>query len=368
LVVLSYGTKVPADVRLIESHDLKFDRSMLTGESEAIEGTVECTDERYVESKNIAYMTTLITNGQGKGIVIETGDKTLMGSIAGLTSKAEEKESTLQVELRRFVFIVATAAVIMAITVVIVWAVWLRVQYPDFMDVSSLLVNTISVMVAFIPEGLPVCVTLALLLIAKRMAKSRVLVKDLATIETLSCVNVIASDKTGTLTQNKMFVSSAAIGVQNVSLKTLQKESERTVGFNQLVACSNLCNNAHFEIETYKTNSINNRKANGDATDIALLRFSTEYSQYENFNEYYQILADIPFNSKNKWMMKIIRPENTVVHNSIFKENTADDLMLLKGAPDYLLKKCRSIIDENGDEKLINRFVLIRIYNFMKIS
>jgi len=70
LVVLSYGTKVPADVRLIESHDLKFDRSMLTGESEAIEGTVECTDERYVESKNIAYMTTLITNGQGKGIVI----------------------------------------------------------------------------------------------------------------------------------------------------------------------------------------------------------------------------------------------------------------------------------------------------------
>jgi len=70
LVVLSYGTKVPADIRITETRDLKFDKSMLTGESEAIEGTVECTDERYVESKNIAYMTTLITNGQGKGIVI----------------------------------------------------------------------------------------------------------------------------------------------------------------------------------------------------------------------------------------------------------------------------------------------------------
>ncbi len=107
LCLLSYGTKVPADIRLTVTQDIKFDKSMLTGESEAIEGTVECTDERYVESKNIAYMTTLITNGQGRGIVIETGDQTMMGSIASLTSQTSDKKSTLQKELQRFVFIVA---------------------------------------------------------------------------------------------------------------------------------------------------------------------------------------------------------------------------------------------------------------------
>ena len=78
LVILSYGTKVPADIRITECSELKFDKSMLTGESEAIEGTIECTDNRYVESKNIAYMTTLITNGKGKGIVVATGDKTMI--------------------------------------------------------------------------------------------------------------------------------------------------------------------------------------------------------------------------------------------------------------------------------------------------
>jgi len=305
LVILSYGTKVPADIRLIESHGIKFDKSMLTGESEDIEGTVECTDERYVESKNIAYMTTLITNGQGRGIVIETGDRTLMGSIASLTNKSVEKKSTLQIELRRFVAIIAGAAIIMAVIVVIVWATWLRVQYPNYMDVPSLLVNTISVMVAFIPEGLPVCVTLALLLIAKRMAKSNVLVKELSTIETLSCVNVIASD------------------------------------------CSSLCNNAHFD-ESDKTTTLVSRKANGDATDIALLKFSTKYQMNSKSNDKFKIMAEIPFNSKNKWMMKIVRPEKQE-QCTLFKTNT--DIMLLKGAPDYLLKKCRKIMNANGDEE-----------------
>jgi sodium/potassium-transporting ATPase subunit alpha len=101
LVLLEYGHKVPADVRIIESHDLKFDKSMLTGESEAIEGTIECTDECYVESKNIAFMTTLITNGQGKGIVVATGDQTMMGKIAGLTSSSAEKQTSLQKEISR---------------------------------------------------------------------------------------------------------------------------------------------------------------------------------------------------------------------------------------------------------------------------
>ena len=153
LVLLSYGNKVPADVRIIESHDLKFDKSMLTGESEAIEGTIECTDERYVESKNIAFMTTLITNGQGKGIVVAVGGETMMGKIAGLTYTSNQKETSLQKELKRFVAIIATAAVITAFSVVLTWYFWLHKKYPNYINIPSLMVNTISVMIAFIPEG-----------------------------------------------------------------------------------------------------------------------------------------------------------------------------------------------------------------------
>jgi sodium/potassium-transporting ATPase subunit alpha len=213
LVILNSGDKVPADVRIIVSHDLKFDRSMLTGESESVDGTVECTDERIIESQNIAYMTTLVTNGQGKGVVIATGAQTAMGKIATLTNQTSEKSSSLQKELNRLVAIIGILALVFSIIIEFSWLYWLRVKYPSYLNVSSLLVNIISVSVALIPQGLPVCVTLSLLIVAKRMSKQKVLVKNLSIIETLSCVNVIASDKTGTLTQNKMFVTKVSVGL-----------------------------------------------------------------------------------------------------------------------------------------------------------
>jgi sodium/potassium-transporting ATPase subunit alpha len=153
VLLLAYGTKVAADVRIIESHDLQFDKSLLTGESEAVDGVVECTDERFHESKNIAFMTTLVTNGQGKGIVVATGKSTLIGKISGLTNVTARKETTLQLELRRFVFIVGFCAVVMALIVALVWIFWLRVKHPKYINLSTFLVNTISVMIAFIPEG-----------------------------------------------------------------------------------------------------------------------------------------------------------------------------------------------------------------------
>ena len=368
LVLLCYGNKVPADIRIIESHDLKFDKSLLTGESDAIEGTVHCTDESFVESQNIAFMTTLITNGQGKGIVVATGDQTMMGKIAGLTNETCEKETSLQRELKRFVFIIGTAATITAITVVLVWYFWLRVQYPNYIDMASIMVNTISVMIAFIPEGLPVCVTLSLLMIAKKMAKSKVLVKNLATIETLSCVNVIASDKTGTLTQNKMFVGNALAGLENLKLHNSIKEG---LANKQLVAAASLCNNAHFEEDVnnhhhccannpnnveksklQKNMDIATRKAIGDATDIALLRFATQHGEFDNLPSMYAEICEIPFNSKNKWMMKVVRPKEQNVHNVLFgfESSSQSNLMLIKGAPDILMKNCNRILQTDGSE------------------
>jgi len=310
------------------------------------------------------------------GIVIETGDRTMMGSIASLTSETAVKKTTLQIELNRFILIVAIASLTVGVICVIVWAAWLRTAYPDYLNISNMLVSVISVMIAFIPEGLPVCVTLALLLIAKRMAKYNVLVKELSTIETLSCVNVIASDKTGTLTQNKMFVANASAGLNSFDLNELKQQEARRVGFEQLVASCFLCNNASFDLMD-KQPDLNIRKAKGDATDIALLRFSSTYQKYPDVDRFYEVLTEIPFNSKNKWMLKILRPNETTdnykikersnsvisngqrilglaAHKELFK-NDEKDLVLLKGAPDYLIKKCNRLIDQNGDIKQITK-------------
>jgi sodium/potassium-transporting ATPase subunit alpha len=196
------------------------------------------------------------------------------------------------------------------------------------------MVNVIAVLVAFIPTGLPVAVTLSLLLMAKKMAKHKVLVKNLTTIETLSCVNVIASDKTGTLTQNKMFVASASAGMKIVDIKIKDDHSS----YKQLVASSLLCNNASFINSTNVENiPINQRQAKGDATDVALLRFGAENIDNSNILENFTELSEIPFNSKNKWMMKFFSPKDNTLNSDVFNLNEKPNLMLLKGAPDILL-------------------------------
>lgn len=383
-------------------------------------------------------MSTLILNGSGKGIVLNTGKNTVIGNVSALTNQTSEKTTDLQKEIRRFVIIVVSVAITMAIICVIVWASWLNVDYPGYMPLSVFLSQTISVTIAFIPEGLPVCLTLSLIVIARRMAKSRVLVKNTATIETLSCVNVIASDKTGTLTQNKMFVSSAAAGLNVYGIKPDDPLDPAAVDFNQLVAVAGLCNNAKFidteevtarpktavvkqpkkgkntKKETTEKKAKENsgtteeqvadqdqatnsrpktgssgmsdlnapqtpptkpaavppsqRKANGDATDIALLKFSTEYNRFKDLNDKYTILAEIPFNSKNKWMVKIVRGQDPVVHSKLFgnQDKDATDLILLKGAPDILLKKSSHVIDQTGGLVLMSqekRAEIVRIQN-----
>ena len=114
---------------------------MLTGESEAVEGTVECTDERYIESKNISFMATLITNGQGKGIVVKTGEHTVMGKIAKLTSKTQLKKTSLQKEITRFVILIVAISVTNVVVLLIIWAAWLRIKYPTYIDTPTMVNN-----------------------------------------------------------------------------------------------------------------------------------------------------------------------------------------------------------------------------------
>src|SRR5579859_4754300 len=212
IVQVNLGNKCPADIRIIScSGDLKFDRSVLTGESEPVAATTGKTDPNFMESRNIGMQGTHVVSGSGVGVVIQTGDNTVFGRIAKLSAGGNGGLTTLQKEILHFVVIIATIALSIAILVVVLWAAWLRRSYPGYLSTTQLLINAISVLVAVIPEGLPVSVTLSLTVIAKAMGKSKVLCKSLTTVETLGAVNVLCSDKTGTLTQNKMFVQNAAV-------------------------------------------------------------------------------------------------------------------------------------------------------------
>jgi len=218
-----------------------------------------------------------------------------------LAEKANDKE------ILRFVFIIGTVSVTFASLVVIVWAAFVRTHHPGYMGTSQLLITTISVLIAVIPEGLPVSVTLALTVIAKALGDCKVLCKSLSTVETLGAVNVLCSDKTGTLTQNKMFVQTASVLDEEFSTieaqaAVLKANGPPKDGLEQLQFIAGMCNAAQFDASTNGL-PIAQRKINGDATDGAILRFAEELGSINTFALHWKLVFDLPFNSKNKYMV-----------------------------------------------------------------
>lgn len=211
-------------------------------------------------------------------------------------------------EILRFVVIIACIACSLAVLVVILWAAWLRNSYPDYLTTTQLLINAMSVLIAVIPEGLPVSVTLSLTVIAKAMGKCKVLCKSLTTVETLGAVNVICSDKTGTLTQNKMFVQNASIldeeySTNQARIAIIKDDGAARETLKQLQVVAGLCNAAQFDATTLSL-PIAERKINGDATDSAILRFAEELNDVADLTFNWKREFDLPFNSKNKYMVR----------------------------------------------------------------
>ena len=198
----------------------------------------------------------------------------------------------------------------LAVLVVILWAAWLRRSYPGYLSTTQLLINAMSVLIAVIPEGLPVSVTLSLTVIAKAMGKSKVLCKSLTTVETLGAVNILCSDKTGTLTQNKMFVQNASILDEEFSTNQARAaiykgDSSTQETLKQLQNVSGLCNAAQFDAATLDL-PLSERKINGDATDSAILRFAEELGDVHDLTSNWKREFDLPFNSKNKYMVRLL--------------------------------------------------------------
>jgi sodium/potassium-transporting ATPase subunit alpha len=335
LVQLATGNKVPADMRILESSaDLRFDRSVLTGESDEIDGSVEQTDDNFLETRNIALMGTHVTNGSAKCVVVLTGSKTVMGRVNKLTAATRRKPTLIQKEITRFVIIIILLTILLAGAMLFTWVGWLRVDHYDFMNVVGILVNVMGCVVAFIPEGVPVAVAMTLSLVARRMKACNVLPKSLATVETLGCVNVICSDKTGTLTQNKMSVASVGFSDQECVLADVAGSSFERPHFQQLREAVVLCNNATFDPSTRHL-ALDQRTVNGDATDGAALRFAESLGGADEIRAANSRVFQIPFNSKNKWMLTMFSPstggEKVVdAKGSLFR-------LFVKGAPDILM-------------------------------
>lgn len=196
---------------LFDSNEFKVNNASLTGEAEELLRKPWDTHESVFESPNVAFFGTSCTNGKGTGVVFRTGDDTAIGRIANLTDSAETKQTPLSHEIERFIILISAVAVVLGVSFFLYGL--LVVKYGPV----EMLVFAIGIIVANVPEGLLATVTVSLALTAKRMHSKMVLVKNLESVETLGSTSCICSDKTGTLTQNRMTVSHLFLGLKIIN-------------------------------------------------------------------------------------------------------------------------------------------------------
>ncbi|EFR00901.1 hypothetical protein MGYG_03904 [Nannizzia gypsea CBS 118893] len=354
VITIKQGNKLPCDIRFVEvSSDAKFDRSILTGESEPVDGTVESTDKNFLETRCIGLQGTHCVSGTATGICIATGDKTVFGRIANLTSKPNHGLTPIQKEILRFVLIIVSFIASVVILVVVVWAAWLRKAHPDWINVPLLIVNCVSIGIAFVPEGLPVAVALSLTIGAKIMRKNNILCKSLATVETLGSVSVICSDKTGTLTKNEMFVTDCFAGGHEYRADDVKKflgtKCDSSDSYNNALERTQilgaLCNAAEIDASTLKFPA-QSMKIHGDPTDQAILRFSESLEPTKELKTKWKKIFEIAFSSKNKFMIRIMKFMPSV--NTEKAEKNPEMELSIKGAPDILLPRCRTALQSDG--------------------
>lgn len=362
IIQFTTGAKIPADVRIVEaSADLTFDRSILTGESKPIAATAlsDAKNSNYLESPCIGMQGTFVTSGSGKGIVVNTGDNTIFGTIAKLTSQPKKGLTPMQWEILRFVIFTSAVIVVLAVLVIILWAAWLRKDHHDWISVSALIVDIVSISVAFIPEGLPIALTTCLIITANEMRKSKILCKTLSVVETLGSVSVLCFDKTGTLTKNNMVVTNVFRGDEVFSREHLELEKQDAVRDltdpinNHLITISNMCN------DTLKTQD---GKLSGNATDKAVYKFSDDILETSYFPDLWNSVFELTFNSKDKYMAKLLEPldphrcEETwqlVGFTMAPEEQNSRYWLTVKGAPDILLKNCNTILQPKDGEATV---------------
>lgn len=343
IVVIEDGMKVPADMRLISSSQLKVQEAALTGESLPIEKDAEAvfSDRCSLgDRKNMLYTSSIVTYGRGIGVVTETGMSTEVGKIAQLLASEETVDTPLKRKLAQVGRVLTITGVIVCILVFVIGAIYQRPLIPQ-------LLVAISLAVSVIPEGLPATATVVMALGVGRMAKKNALVSRLSAVETLGNATVICTDKTGTLTLNQMTVTRCVtaeeiIHAQSKKLSQLPMPCNKV--YEQLALCGVLCNNASLDPET-------GEKVIGDPTEGALIFMARQVGIDQNESGgRFPRMDEKPFDSDRKCMTTIHQDGEGYVSYS-------------KGAVDELLPRCNKILTTSGTKELTDdeRAIIMRL-------
>ena len=336
IIEVKFGDRVPADIRVIEARNFKVDNSSLTGESEPQSRNAEFSHDNPLETKNLAFFSTNAVEGTAKGMVVNIGDHTVMGRIAGLASGLESGDTPIAKEIAHFIHLITGVAVFLGVTFFII-AIILGYNWLDAV------IFLIGIIVANVPEGLLATVTVCLTLTAQRMASKNCLVKNLEAVETLGSTSTICSDKTGTLTQNRMTVAHMWFDEQIHEADTSEDQSGTSTyktlpGWKPLERCAALCNRAEFK-QGQSGVPVLKREVNGDASEASILK-CTELSTGDimGFRAKNKKVCEVPFNSTNKYQVSIHEQDGTNAY-----------LLVMKGAPERILERC-STIHVNGKD------------------
>lgn len=329
IVLIEAGDYIPADMRLLKSSSLKIEEAALTGESvptEKITYKIDRTDIVIGDRKNMAYSGSSVTYGRGLGVVAATGMNTEVGKIAGHISNTESSQTPLQKKLAEMSKYLTIGIVGISVAIFLAGVLQGRNYFEMFL-------TAVSLAVAAIPEGLPAVVTIVLAIGVQKMAKRNSIVRKLSAVETLGSTEIICSDKTGTLTQNKMTVKEVYL---DGSLHSAQEFSEENRSFAVFTHSLVLCNDS----KSAKTD-INIVNYLGDPTETALADFASLKGIHKDMiDTLAPRVNEIPFDSERKLM--------TTIHqmNGIYRAIT-------KGAPDVLLERCNRIL-VNGETKSLS--------------
>ena len=324
IIIIETGAIIPADLRLIEAVNLKIQESALTGESVPVEKHTEPLQEEDValgDRINMAFSSSMVTYGRGRGVVIATGMRSEVGKIANLLQETVETETPMSKNLEQLGKLLGKAALIICAIIFIV-----GVLYGN--SVISMFMTAVSLAVAAIPEGLPAVSTVVQAIGVQRMAKRNAIIRTLPSVETLGSATVICSDKTGTLTQNKMTVVEAYVNHKKDVINRAAPATVLNKEENRLLAIAVLCADAQV-----RNNDNGKFEFTGDPTETALLDFGVLYGMYKDVVEKkFPRIAEIPFDSERKRM------------TTVNKMSESSTRINVKGGLDEVLSVCDKII------------------------
>ncbi|MDD5679078.1 MAG: cation-translocating P-type ATPase [Kiritimatiellae bacterium] len=369
IVILETGNLVPADCRLLEAVNLRIQEATLTGESEPVEKNTESLAGASIpigDRRNMAYMGTIVTYGRGLALAVETGMRTELGSIATMIQGVKREPTPLQKRLEQLGKGLALAALAI---VIVIFAEGLIRDGVGIENVKLMFLTAISMAVAAVPEGLPAVVTITLALGAQRMLRRRALIRKLLAVETLGSVTVICSDKTGTLTENRMTVTVVDVAGHRIDLTELQKHNGSVrpdtdahvpippahSGLAPLLAASALCNDAVLKSGAAPQDPFT---AVGDPTEGALVVAAASMGLRKNeLEKSCPRVAEAPFDSDRKRMTTIHRLTASGLPEflgtlGITPAAAMPFAAFCKGATDGLLGVCREVWMPNGVQAL----------------